>query len=89
MEKNPWRGDFPQMETDAVFIDNAASSLKPRTVIDAVDRYYRDLSANVHRGVYFQSYEATRLYEETRKKSPLSFTRNPMRSSTPAEPPQL
>jgi len=68
MEKNPWRGDFPQMETDAVFIDNAASSLKPRTVIDAVDRYYRDLSANVHRGVYFQSYEATRLYEETREK---------------------
>ena len=68
MEKNPWRGDFPQMDADSVFLDNAASSLKPHSVIDAVDRYYRELSANVHRGVYFQSYEATRLYEETREK---------------------
>lgn len=69
MEQNLWRKDFPQISgKDTVYLDNAATSLKPLSVIAALDHYYVDLSANVHRGVYKESYEATRLYEEAREK---------------------
>ncbi|HAQ56174.1 MAG TPA: cysteine desulfurase [Acholeplasmatales bacterium] len=69
MEKNPWREQFPQLAgKDEAFLDSAASSLKPLSVIAAVDHYYHDLSVNIHRGMYASSYEATRLYEEARAK---------------------
>lgn len=69
MEQNLWRKDFPFLrDHSSVYLDNAATSLKPDAVIAALDHYYRDLSANVHRGVYRESYEATRLYEEAREK---------------------
>lgn len=69
MEQNQWRNDFPQItEKDEVYLDSAASSLKPKSVINAVHYYYYNLSANVHRGVYKESYEATNLYEEAREK---------------------
>ncbi len=69
MEKNPWRDQFPQLTgKDDAFLDSAASSLKPLSVIAAVDHYYHDLSVNIHRGMYASSYEATRLYEEARAK---------------------
>lgn len=50
------------------YLDNAASSLKPKCVIDALDYYYNKLGVNVHRGVYKLSYEATELYEDARSK---------------------
>jgi cysteine desulfurase/selenocysteine lyase len=69
MEQNIWRKDFPQItEKDMVYLDSAASSLKPLSVIAAIDHYYHDLSTNIHRGVYKETYEATRLYEEAREK---------------------
>jgi cysteine desulfurase/selenocysteine lyase len=69
MEHNLWRADFPQItEKEEIYLDNAASSLKPNSVIAAIQHYYHDLSANVHRGVYKESYEATTLYEEAREK---------------------
>lgn len=69
MEQNIWRSEFPQItEKEMIYLDSAASSLKPLCVIDAVDAYYRVLSSNVHRGVYKESFEATRLYEEAREK---------------------
>ncbi|MFA5007283.1 MAG: SufS family cysteine desulfurase [Candidatus Izemoplasmatales bacterium] len=69
MERNPWRELFPQLSgKDEAFLDSAASSLKPRSVIAAVDHYYNDLSVNIHRGMYKSSYEATMLYEEARAK---------------------
>lgn len=46
-----------------VYLDNAATSQKPRHVIDAIHRYYETLNANVHRGVYQLSEEATLAYE--------------------------
>lgn len=49
-----------------VYLDNAATTLKPLRVINAVDRYYRFGSANIHRGVHLLSEEATGLYEQTR-----------------------
>lgn len=69
MERNPWRDQFPQLTgKNEAFLDSAASSLKPKSVIAAVDHYYNDLSVNIHRGMYRSSYEATMLYEEARAK---------------------
>ncbi|MCK7488312.1 MAG: SufS family cysteine desulfurase [Bacillus subtilis] len=66
--ENRFRKDFPKLNDPGyVYLDSAATSLKPQVVIDAVDRYLSQLSANIHRGVYFESYESTRLYEETRE----------------------
>lgn len=64
------RKDFPVLEENPklAYLDNAASTLKPRCVIDAVDSYYAKLGVNVHRGVYKLSYLATDAYEEARSK---------------------
>jgi cysteine desulfurase/selenocysteine lyase len=51
-----------------VFLDSAASSQKPSVVIDALDDYYRTYNANIHRGVYRLSEQATDRYEWARKK---------------------
>ncbi len=50
------------------YLDNAATTQKPRAVIDAVRRYYEEDNANVHRGVHLLSERATRAYEEARVK---------------------
>jgi cysteine desulfurase / selenocysteine lyase len=65
------RADFPILlrrihERPLVFLDSAASSQKPESVIEAMDRYYRNHHANVHRGVYQLSEEATGMYEGAR-----------------------
>src|SRR5205807_6795453 len=52
-----------------VYLDNAATSQKPRAVIDAVSRYYETANANVHRGVYALSEQATLAYEGAREKT--------------------
>ena len=51
------RGDFPVLEREIegkrlVYLDSAATSQKPRCVIDAISSYYSRSNANVHRGVY-------------------------------------
>src|SRR5262249_13181096 len=50
------------------YLDSAASSQKPRAVLDALDDYYTRHHANVHRGVHTLSSEATELYEAARRK---------------------
>jgi len=50
-----------------VYLDNAATSQKPRAVIDAVSRYYEEHNANIHRGVHTLSERATSLYEGARE----------------------
>jgi cysteine desulfurase/selenocysteine lyase len=50
-----------------VFADNAATSLRPRCVIDAVTHYYTHVSANVHRGVNVLAEEADALFEDARR----------------------
>ncbi len=70
---NAVRRDFPMLERrvgehSLVYLDNAATSLKPRSVVEALDRYYREYTANVHRGIYRVSEEATEAYESARKK---------------------
>jgi len=67
------RGDFPaldQMINDhpLVYLDSAASSQPPASVIDAVSAYQRHDHANVHRGVHTLSHRATEAYEGARDK---------------------
>lgn len=67
------RRDFPILDQKVhgkplVYLDNAASSQKPRAVIDAIRTYYENDHANVHRGVHALSERATELYEEARVK---------------------
>lgn len=65
------RRDFPILRRRIngqrlVYLDNAATSQKPRQVIDAIRRYYTEQNANIHRAVYRLSEEATAAYEGTR-----------------------
>jgi cysteine desulfurase/selenocysteine lyase len=67
------RRDFPVLERTVhglplSYLDNAASSQRPRAVIDAMSRYYETSHANVHRGVHTLSQEATDLFEGAREK---------------------
>ena len=50
-----------------VYLDNGASAQKPQRVIDTIEHYYRELNANIHRGVHHLSQEATRAYEDARE----------------------
>ncbi|MDE8314350.1 cysteine desulfurase [Erysipelothrix rhusiopathiae] len=63
--------DFPffKHHPDVSYLDNAATALKPQTVIDAVVDYYERLSSNIHRGDYNTSLETSDLYEAVRKKT--------------------
>jgi len=67
------RADFPILSTQArghslVYLDNGATTQKPQVVIDAINRYYREQNANIHRGVYELSQSSTALYEAARAK---------------------
>jgi cysteine desulfurase / selenocysteine lyase len=65
------RGDFPILSRTVhgrplIYLDNAATSQKPQCVIDCEARYYRELNANIHRGVHRLSQQATDAYEAAR-----------------------
>jgi cysteine desulfurase/selenocysteine lyase len=65
--------DFPLLERSVhgkpiVYVDSAATSQKPRVVLDAMTRYYETINANVHRGVYFIAEQATNEMEAARDK---------------------
>jgi cysteine desulfurase/selenocysteine lyase len=67
------RQDFPILETmvhgkPLVYLDNAATSQKPRQVIDAITNYYLSENSNIHRGVHELSQRATNDYEKARVK---------------------
>ena len=66
------RAQFPILHQkvngkDLIYFDNAASSQKPQVVINALNHYYRNDNANIHRGVHYLSQEATDKFETTRK----------------------
>lgn len=66
------RGDFPILSVSArgkplVYLDNAATSQKPSFVIKAIDSYWTEANANVHRGVHFLSERATERFETARE----------------------
>jgi cysteine desulfurase/selenocysteine lyase len=66
------RADFPILSRkvsggkDLVYLDNAATTQKPQSVIDAMTRYYEQSNANVHRAVHTLAAEATEQYEASR-----------------------
>jgi cysteine desulfurase/selenocysteine lyase len=67
------RDDFPILKRmigskPLVYLDNAATSMKPRSVIDALVDFYERYNSNVHRGVHTLSMEATEAYEIAREK---------------------
>ena len=75
-EKKPFdvekiRQQFPILQRkvkgkDLVYFDNAATSQKPQAVIDAINNYYTQFNANIHRGLHTLADEATAKYEESR-----------------------
>jgi cysteine desulfurase/selenocysteine lyase len=69
---NEIRKSFPVLEREVynqllVYLDNAATSQKPQVVIDALNYYYSNYNANIHRGIHTLAEEATAAYEATRK----------------------
>jgi cysteine desulfurase / selenocysteine lyase len=71
IDRAAWRVDFPILEQKVhghplIYFDNAATSQKPRAVIDALVRYYERDNANVHRGIHELSNRATTAFEAAR-----------------------
>jgi len=67
------RRDFPILQQRIndrrlVYLDNAATAQKPESVIETLDRYYRETNANIHRGVHTLAERATAQYEEARER---------------------
>ena len=60
------REDFPILQTNLIYLDSGATSLKPKCVIDKITEYYRDYSANAHRGDYDLSLKVDYEYESAR-----------------------
>jgi len=60
------RADFPLLNDEVAYLDNAATTQKPQSVIDAVNNYYETSNANPLRGLYELSVKATEIYEEAR-----------------------
>lgn len=66
------RKDFPILKREVkgnalAYFDNAATTQKPQSVIDAISHYYQTMNANIHRGIHSLSEEATAAFEETRE----------------------
>lgn len=62
------REDFKILENNIIYFDNGATTLKPKVVRDAINRYYDEYSANAHRGDYKISAIVDNLYETAREK---------------------
>lgn len=74
LSSNDIRAEFPILnqkihrEKDLVYLDNGASTQRPDSVIEAMDRCYRETYANVHRGIHWLSEQASAEYEDARTK---------------------
>ncbi len=62
------RKDFPFFARGLIYLDSAATTHKPAMVLDAMRKFYEQSNANVHRGIYSLTEEATQAYEGARKK---------------------
>ncbi len=66
---NEYIKDFPLLQNKKIiYLDSSATTQKPVQVIDAVKEYYKNYNANVHKGAYSLSIEASEAYENVRKK---------------------
>ena len=62
------REDFPILNNDIIYFDNGATTLKPKCVVEAMNDYYYNYGANIHRGDYKISLRASEEYEKVRDK---------------------
>ena len=62
------RDDFPMIKDDLIYLDNGATTFKPKCVLEAMNDYYENYSANAHRGDYSISYKVDVAYENARVK---------------------
>lgn len=60
------REDFAMLDSDIVYFDNGATTLKPKCVVDSVVKYYTEHTSNIHRGDYDAAIKTNRLYDDTR-----------------------
>ena len=80
------KNDFPMKEKDIIYFDNAATTFKPYRVINKINEYYMDYSANAHRGDYDISFkvddeidytrENVKMFINARRKEEIIFTKN-------------
>ena len=69
MSVNNLKKDFPIFENkDITYLDSGATTQKPTSVLEAIEKFYKNENANPHRGAYGLSIEATKIYENTRDK---------------------
>ena len=61
------REDFPLLTKNIIYLDNGATTLKPKVLSEATSKYYNEYSANAHRGDYDLSLKVDMEYEDTRK----------------------
>lgn len=76
IDGNLIKKDFPIFERSIrgkplIYFDNAATTQRPRQVIESIKEFYSNHNANIHRAVHLLSYEATQMYEEAHKKTAL------------------
>lgn len=60
------REDFPMLNSDIFYFDNGATTLKPKCVVDAMNRYYLEHTSNIHRGDYDAAIKTNELYDNVR-----------------------
>ena len=69
MSVNNFKKDFPIFENKNIaYLDSGATTQKPTSVLEAIEKFYKNENANPHRGAYGLSIEATEIYENTRDK---------------------
>lgn len=61
------REDFTMLDSDIVYFDNGATTLKPKCVVDSMVNYYTRHTSNIHRGDYDAAIKTNKLYDDTRK----------------------
>lgn len=69
---SPWRADFPAIDAlqrqGQTYLDNAATTQKPQALLDALNHYYANGAANVHRAQHLPGAHATQAFEDSRSK---------------------
>ena len=61
------REDFPMLKKDIIYLDNGATTLKPKVIIDKMNKYYLEHTANIHRGDYDLATKTNELYDGVRE----------------------
>lgn len=68
MDNYKIKKDFPILKNNIAYLDSAATTQKPESVLRAIQKFYEENNANPHRGAYKLSINATRVYDEAREK---------------------